>query len=548
MTNQLQPIFILPEGKSREKGKEAQRTNIKAAKLVADTVRTTLGPKGMDKMLVSGMGDITITNDGVTILKEMNIEHPSAKIIVEIAKTQEKEAGDGTTTAVVIAGELLKKAENLLEMKIHPTVVAKGYRLAADKAVEILNKFGENVAENDKKALMNVAMTAMTGKSAEIAKEYLANIAVNAVLDVADKEDNRYVIDKNNIKIEKKPGERIEQSELIQGIILDKERAHPGMPRVVENAKILLVDAAIEIKDTETKAKIKIRDPMQIQSFFDQEEIVLRDIVEKISKYANTVFCQKGIDDRAQHLLSKKGIYAIRRVRKSDMEALARATGAAIITNFNEINESDMGYAGKVEEIKIEDNMTIIRDCKHAKSVSILLRGATAHVLEELKRALEDAIGVLSSVVSGGKIVGGSGSVEIEVARQLRRYTESLSGREQLAARAFADAIEVIPVTLAENAGLDAINILAELKAAHDKGNKWHGINAFTGKTMDAWKEGILEPLKIKTQAISSATEVAIMILRIDDIIASSKPSKAEQQMQMPSAHGMQGMGMPPMM
>jgi len=547
MTNQIQPIFILPEGKSRETGKEAQRTNIMAARQVADTVRTTLGPRGMDKMLVSN-GSITITNDGVTILKEMNIEHPSAKMIVEIAKSQEKEAGDGTTTAVVIAGELLKKAEELLEMGIHPSIIAKGYRLATDKAVEILNKLGENVAENDKKTLLRIAMTAITGKSAEAAKEELAEIAVNSVLSVADKENNSFVVDKNNIKIEKKVGARIEQSELIKGIILDKERVHADMPRVVSNAKILLADAAIEIKDTETKAKIKIRQPRQIQSFMEQEEKVLKDIVDKIIKTeASVVLCQKGIDDRAQHYLAKKGIFAVRRVRRSDLEALARATQARIVTNFEDLSKEDLGYAGKVEEIKVGDEeMIIVRDCKNAKSVSILLRGATEHVLDEMQRALEDAVGVLASVVTGSKIVAGAGAVEIEVARQLGRYSESLSGREQLAAKAMADAIEVIPVTLAENAGLDAIDVLVELKAAHDKGKKWEGVNVFTGKTMDAWKEGILEPLKVKTQAISSAAEVAIMILRIDDIIASSKPSRAEQQMA--RTQGMGSMGMPPMM
>ncbi len=541
----IQPIFILPESKSRETGKEAQRTNITAARMVADTVRTTLGPRGMDKMLVSN-GSITITNDGVTILKEMNIEHPSAKMIVEIAKAQEKEAGDGTTTAVVIAGELLKKAEELLEMSIHPSVIAKGYRLAADKAVEILNKLGEKVAENDKKTLLKVAMTAITGKSAETAKEILADIAVNSVLNVADKENNSFAVDKNNIKIEKKTGERIEQSELINGIILDKEKVHPDMPRVVENARILLADAAIEIKDTETKAKIRIRQPAQILSFMEQEEKVLRDIVEKIVKAgANVVLCQKGIDDRAQHFLAKKKIFAVRRVKRSDIEALARATQARIVTNFDDISKEDLG-SGNVEEVKIGDEeMVIVKDCKNAKSVSILLRGATEHVLDEMQRALEDAIGVLASVVIGSKIVAGAGAIEIEVARQLRSYSESLSGREQLAARAFADAIDIIPVTLAENAGLDAIDVLAELKAAHDKGNKWIGINAFTGKTMDAWKEGILEPLKVKTQAISSAAEVAIMILRIDDIIASSR-SESEQRMS--RTRGMGGMGMPPMM
>ncbi len=386
MTNQFQPIFILPESKSRETGKDAQHTNIMAARMVADTVRTTLGPKGMDKMLISGMGDITITNDGVTILKEMNIEHPSAKMIVEIAKSQEKEAGDGTTTAVVIAGELLRKAEELLEMKIHPTVLARGYKLAADKAVEALTSLAEKIDGKDKKQLLKLAMTAMTGKSAELAKDELAGLAVTAILQVAEQEDGKQRVDRNNIKIIKKAGSSIEESSLVQGIILDKERVHGDMPRILKQANILLLDAGLEIKNTETKAKLKIRQPQQIQQFLEQEEKTLRNMVDKIAAAkATVVFCQKGIEDVAQHFLAKKGIFAVRRVKHSDMEALSRATGARIVTNLDAIELSDIGKAGTVEEIKISDEqMTIIKDCKDAKAVTLLLRGATDHVLGEL--------------------------------------------------------------------------------------------------------------------------------------------------------------------
>ncbi|MBI2546548.1 TCP-1/cpn60 chaperonin family protein [Candidatus Woesearchaeota archaeon] len=540
----IQPIFILPEGKSREQGKGAQRTNIAAARQVADTIRTTLGPLGQDKMLVSGMGDIVITNDGATILKEMQLEHPTAKMIAEIAKMQEKETGDGTTTAVVIAGELLKNAESLMELNIHPTVIAKGYTMAAEKAVEILEKSAETISMNDKQSLTKIAMTALRGKSAEMGQEAFAKLAVNAVLTVADNG-----VDKNNIKIVKKAGSSIEASELIQGLILDKERMHPDMPRVVKQAKILLTDAAIEIRNTETKGKLKIRQPGQIQQFLDQEAAMIRNIVQKIADSgATALFSQKGVDDSAQQMLAKKGIYAVRRVMRSDLEALAKATGGRIITNFNEIEKDDIGYAGSVEGIKIGDeDMTLVKDCKQAKAVSILLRGATEHVLSELERALDDAISVLATVLAEGKIVAGAGAPEIETARQLRKFAASLKGREQLAVMAFADALEVIPTALAENAGLDAITVLTEVKAAHDKGKKWEGVNVFAGKAMDAWKDGVLEPLKVKTQAISAAAETAVMILRIDDIIASTRESG---QGMPPSGHGMGmgGMGMPPMM
>jgi len=544
MTNQqqIQPIFILPEGSQRTSGKNAQRTNIMAAKLVAETVRTTLGPKGMDKMLVDSLGDVVVTNDGVTILNEMNIEHPSAKMVVEVAKTQEDEVGDGTTTAVVLAGELLKRAEELLDQEIHPTILARGYRLAAEKAHEILKKMAEKVTEKDEKTLQKIAITAMTGKGAESSKEKLSELAVKAVKAVMEEENGRILIDRENVKLEKKVGAAVDDSELVKGIIVDKERVHPGMPRYVKNARIALIDSAVEIKNTEIDAKISITDPEKMQAFIDMEEKMLKAMADKIVKSgAAVLFCQKGIDDMAQHFLAKSGLYAVRRVKKSDMEKLAKATGANIVTNLDDLSKNDLGTSGMVEEKKVGDEqMTYVEECKNAKSVTILVRGSTEHVADEVKRAMEDAIGdVAVSLVDSG-VVAGAGAPEMEVARQLRKYADSLSGREQLAVQAFADAVEIIPRTLAENAGLDPIDVLTELKAAHDKGNRWAGINVFTGKVMDAWKNDVIEPLKIKTQAVSSASEVAVMILRIDDVIASSGSKDAGPGAGMPPG------GMPP--
>ncbi|PIU29600.1 thermosome subunit [Candidatus Woesearchaeota archaeon CG07_land_8_20_14_0_80_44_23] len=530
---QIQPIFILPEGSQRTTGKNAQHANIMAAMQVAATVRTTLGPKGMDKMLVDTMGDVIVTNDGVTILEEIEIEHPIAKMMVEIAKTQEDEVGDGTTTAVVLAGELLKRAENLLDQGIHPTVIAKGYRIAAEKSQEILSKIGITVTENDSGILQNIAVTAMTGKGAEYAKDKLGRIAVDAVKKIASKEENNVVINKDNIKIEKKVGAGVDDTELIDGIVLDKEKVHSGMPSSVKNAKILLLDSALEIKNTETEAKIQITDPEKMQTFLDMEEKMIRNLVDKVVKTgANVIFCQKGIDDIAQHLLAKKGIYAARRVSKSDMEKLELATGGKTLTILDDFSPKDLGFAGLVEEKKTGDeSMTYVMECKNAKAVTILIRGGSEHVISEIKRAMEDSIGDIAASINVGKVVGGAGAVEAELAKQLRKFADSLSGREQLAVQAFADSIEVIPRTLAENAGLDPIDILTEIKAAHDKGEKWAGIDVFSGKIIDAVKEGIIEPLKIKTQAIKSASEVSIMILRIDDIIASSSSGKGPSQM-----------------
>ena len=544
MTKEVQPIFIMPEGTQRSTGKTAQRNNIMAAKLVAETVRTTLGPKGMDKMLVDSLNDVTITNDGVTILEEMQIEHPAAKMIVEVAKTQEDEVGDGTTTAVVLAGELLKRSENLLEQEIHPTVIAKGYRIAAEKAQEILHNVSEPVSMKDTSTLKKIAMTAMTGKGAESAKEMLADLTVNAVKNVAEETDGHIFIDTEDIKIEKKVGGRVEDTELVKGIVLDKEKVHSGMPRQVLNAKIALVDSALEIKNTEIDAKIQITDPTQLQSFLDMEEKMLKEMVAKLENSgANVIFCQKGIDDLAQHYLAKKGFYAARRVKKSDMEKLAKATGASIVTNLDDLSPKDLGKAGLVEESKVGDEeMTFVRECRNPKSVTILVKGSTEHVIDEVKRAMDDAIGDVSAALRNGKVVAGAASVEVELAKQLRKFADSLSGREQFAVQAFAESMEIIPRTLAENAGLDPIDVLTELKSAHDKNRKWAGINVFTGKVMDAWQSGVIEPLKIKTQAISSASEVAIMILRIDDVIAGGGAGEGA----MPPTGSMPQGGMPP--
>ncbi len=538
---QVQPIYILPEGATRTLGRDAQRNNIMAAKIVAETVRSTLGPKGMDKMLVDSLGDIVVTNDGVTILEEMKVEHPAAKMLVEVAKTQEKEIGDGTTTAVVLAGELLKNAERLLDQEVHPTVIVKGYGIAAEKAQTILNNIAETITIKDIQILKKIAATAMTGKGAESKKDLLADLAVKAVTQVAEGNE----IDLENIKLEKKTGGGIEDSELIQGIILDKEKVNPNMPRVVKNAKITLIDCAIEIKSTETEAKIQISSPEQMEAFLDQEEKMLRNMVEKVvASGATVVFCQKGIDDTAQHFLAKAGIYAARRVKKSDLEKLAKATGARIVTSLDDLSKEDLGHAGIVEEVKVgEEEMSYVKECKNPKAVTLLIRGGTQHVVDEVQRAMTDALGDIRAAIKDGKVVAGAGAPEVELARNLRLFSNTLSGREQLAVLAFADAVEIIPRTLAENAGLDPIDMLTDLKSKHDKGGKWAGIDVFEGKVVDAWKAGVIEPLKIKTQAVKSASEVAELILRIDDVIAASGSGKANPHGGMPPGMGgMEGM------
>ena len=525
-----QPIFILKEGSKRTRGRDAQSNNIMAAKAVAEAVRTTLGPKGMDKMLVDSMGDVVITNDGATILKEMDIEHPAAKMVVEVAKTQDEQVGDGTTSAAVVAGELLKKAEDLIEQEIHPTIIASGYRLAAEKAVEVLNSLAMTVEISNRDLLVSIAETAMTGKGAESSKKLLSNIAVDAVVSVVDT-NGKNSVDRDNINVVKKVGGKVEDSELIKGMIIDKERIHTNMPQKVKDAKIILLNSAIELKDTEVDAEISITSPDQLQSFLDQEEQMLKRIVQKvIGSGANVVFCQKGIEDLAQHYLAKAGIFAVRRVKKSDMEKLARATGGKLITNMDEIVPEDLGYAGLVEEKKVGgDSMTFVTGCHNPKAVTILLRGGTEHVVDSVTSALEDALRVVAVVIEDGKIVAGGGSPEVEVALRLQEYAATLEGREQLAVKAYAEALEVIPRTLAENAGLDPIDMLMELRSQHEKGIKTAGLNVFEGKVVDMWKEFVVEPLRVKTQVINAATESAVMILRIDDIIASTRSAGPEK-------------------
>ena len=514
------PIYILREGSQRTAGREAQRSNIMAAKAVAGAVRTTLGPKGMDKMLVDTMGDVVITNDGVTILKEMDIEHPAAKMMVEIAKTQDQEVGDGTTTAVVLAGELLKQAEELLEQEIHPTVIAAGYRAAADKSMEILKGLAVEVSAKDEDLLRKIAITAMTGKGSQSAREDLADMAVQAVRSVVDEDGT---VDTDNITVEKKVGGGITDSVLISGVVVDKDRLHPSMPKSVKSARIALLNAAVEIEKTEVDAKIQITSPDQLQAFLDQEESMLKGMVDRIAATgANVLFVQKGIDDLAQHFLAKAGIYTLRRVKKSDMEKLARATGGRVVTSIHEISKDDLGKAGLVEERKVSDEkMTFVEECDNPKSVSIILRGGTEHVVDELDRAMEDALRVVGVAVQDRMLVAGGGAPEVELALRLRAYASTVGGREQLAIEAFANAMEIIPKTLAENAGLDQIDSLVSLRSQHERGVKGAGLDMDSGKPVEMLTLGVVEPLRVKTQAIKSAAEAAIMILRIDDVIAS---------------------------
>jgi thermosome len=532
------PIFILKEGTQRTRGRSAQSNNIAAAKAVADAVRSTLGPKGMDKMLVDSMGDVVITNDGATILKEMDIEHPAAKMIIEVAKTQEQHCYDGTTTAVVLSGELLKRSEDLIEQNVHPTVICEGFRLAAEKAIEGMDSHGIST-HDDNAVLLEVAKTALTGKSAGAVKSFLAEICVKAVNSVGHIEGDERIIDLSDIKVEKRQGGSIKDSTLVDGIILDKERVHAGMPRSTSDAKIALINSAIEVKKTEVDAKIQITDPSMLASFLEEEEGYIRGLVEKIqASGANVVICQKGIDDLAQHYMAKGGIIAIRRAKKSDMEALSKATGGRVITNIDDLTASDLGAAAKVEERKIgESDMTFITGCPEAKSVSVLLRGGTEHVVDEIRRAFDDAIGVVSVAWEDGAVLTGGGSVLAALSRDLRAYAESIGGREQMAIEAFASALEIIPRTLAENAGLDPVTTIIELRKAHADGQVHAGINVEEGGVMDMKKANVIEPQRVVEQAIQSATETAIMILRIDDVISSKGVSGGDMMGGMDDFH-----------
>jgi thermosome len=515
------PVLLLKEGTKRERGRDAQHNNIMAAVAIAEAIRTALGPKGQDKMLVDSFGDVTITNDGATILKEIDVEHPAAKMIVEVAKTQDDEVGDGTTSAVVLAGELLKQAEMLTEQKIHPTVIVEGYRKATDKALEALNTIAVDDASDA--MLKKVAMTSMQSKVVSEFRKFLADLAVDAIKRITDTVDGTNRADLDNVKVEKKEGGTIRDTMFIEGIVLDKELVHPGMPKSVQKPKIALVQSAFEVEKTEFTAKIDIREVSQMQAFLDEEERMLREMVSKVKKVgANVVLCQKGIDDVAQHFMAQEGIVAVRRIKESDMEKLARATGGKLISNLDDLTKKDLGHANLLEERKIsDDKMVFVEGCKNPKAVSILLRGSTDLVVDEADRALHDALCVIRNVVEDGRVLAGGGAPEIEVARQLQEYAESLPGREQLAVIAFADAMEIIPKTLAENAGLDPIDIIADLKVRHEKGEDSAGVDGIKGKVGNLAKANVWEPLVVKRQAIKSASEVSQMLLRIDDVIAS---------------------------
>ncbi len=517
------PILVLKEGTKREKGRGALTNNIQAAKAIADAVRSTLGPRGLDKMLVDSMGDVVVTNDGVTILKEMDVEHPAAKMMVEVAKTQDQEAGDGTTSAVILAGELLKRAESLIEQNIHPTIISQGYRLASAKALELLQGISQSVSVSDQETLKRIAVTSMASKSVSFNREMLGDIAVKAVAAVAEKKGDSYSVDLDNVQLIKKQGGSMTDTQLIEGVIVDKEKVHTGMPSRVENPKIALLDAALEIKKTEIDAKIEINDPTQLNAFLQEEENMLRKMVDQVKKSgANVVLCQKGIDDLAQHFLAKEGIYAVRRVKKSDMEKLAKATGANIVSKVSELTPEDVGHAGLVEERKIgEDALTFVTGAKKARAVSVLIRGGTEHVIDEIERSLDDALNVVAVAVEDGRFVMGGGATAEELAMHLRDEAAKVGGREQIAFESFSDALETIPRTLAENAGMDPIDILIELRKAHKSGQKRAGVNVQAGKIGDMGELHVIEPIRVGRQAIESATDAAVMILRIDDVIAS---------------------------
>lgn len=519
------PVLILKEGASRSRGREAQHANIMAAQIVAEAVKSALGPKGMDKMLVDSLGDITITSDGRTILDEMEIEHPAAKMMVEVAKTQDTEVGDGTTTAVIIAGELLGKAEDLIEKSVHPTVIIDGYGKAADKALETLEKIAISVDPTDKTFIEKVAMTSMASKLVAESREYLAKIASSAIFQVAEKVGDGFKVDIDDVKVEKKAGEALTDTKLINGVVLDKEVVHSGMPKRVEKAKIALLDSPLEIEKTEFDAKINIESPEQMDAFLKQEETMIKEMVDKIVvKGANVILCQMGIDDLAQHFLARKNILAVRRIRKSDMEKLAKATGGKLITNLDDIAKKDLGYAQLVEERKIgDDKITFIEGCKNPRAVTILIRGGTQRIVGEAERSLHDALCVARDVVEEPKIMAGGGAPEMEVAKALKEYAETLPGREQLAVMCFAEALEAIPTTLAENAGLDPIDIISELRARHEKGEIWAGVEVHAGKVKNMRDVGVFEPIAVKKQIIKSCTEATSMLLKIDDIIASGK-------------------------
>ncbi len=525
MTPSGQPVLILREGSSQNRGREAQKNNIAAAKLIAEIVKTSLGPRGMDKMLVDSLGDVTITNDGATMLKEIDVQHPAAKMLVEVSKTTDNEVGDGTTSAVVLAGALLEKAEELLDKDVHPTVIVDGYSKAAKRATEALEAIAEKVTANDKEWLVKVARTSMQTKLVSREAQDLADLVVDAVLAVAEKAEKGYKVDIDNVKVEKKPGGSLRDTKLIQGIVLDKEVVHSGMPKKAEKAKIALISAPFEIEKTEFDAKLNITDPSMMKKFLDEETKMLKSMVEKISEVgATVVVCQKGMDDIAQHYLAKAGILAVRRAKESDMTKLAKATGGRVVNNFADLSAADLGYAAVVEERKIEeDRWVFIEGCKNPKAVTILLRGGTQRIVDEAERSLHDALMVTKDVIERPAIVAGGGAAEAEAAYQVMKWAEKLSGREQLAAQKFAEALESIPIALALNAGMDPIDAQVDFRAKHAEGGTWFGIEGADGKVKDMFQRGVFEPLAVKVQIIKSATEAASMILRIDDVIAAGK-------------------------
>ena len=526
-TSEGVPVILLKEGTKQSRGRDAQRNNIRAAKLIAEIIQTSLGPRGMDKMLVDSLGDITITNDGATILKEIDVQHPAAKMMVEVAKATDSEVGDGTTSAVVLAGALLEKAESLIDDEIHPVIIADGYKKASKKAIEFLSEITINVEPKDKETLEKIANTSMQTKLVSIEATDLAKLVVDAVLKVIEEKNGKFKVNLDNIKIEKKAGGSISDSELVSGIILDKEIVHSGMPRKIENARIALLNDALEIKKTEFEAKLNISSPNQIKSFMEEESQILKDIVSKIkSTGANVVLCQKGIDDIIQHYLSKEGMLAVRRIKESDMTKLAKATGGRIVGRVDDLNDAELGLAENVEERRVEeDNWVFIEGCKNPKAISILLRGGTQRVIDEADRSMHDALMVVKDVIEKPKIVYGGGAPESFIALKLREWSKTLSGREQLAVERFADALESIPLALARNAGMNPIDTITQLRSKQSAGERFTGVDVINGTIADFEKLRIMEPVKVKEQIIKSATETANMILRIDNVVASSRGS-----------------------
>jgi thermosome len=541
------PVLVLKEGTGRTTGREAQKNNIMAAKIVVEAIKTTLGPCGMDKMLVTSFGDVAITNDGATIMKELDVQHPAAKMLVEVAKAQDNEVGDGTTTAVVLAGELLAKAEGLLDRNVHPTVIIEGFKKASDKAQEVLEKIAIPVSISDDKTLRQVAITSLASKAVNVAENHFAKLIVDAVKQVAEKGDGKYKANIDLIKVVKKHGKSLEETELVRGMVIDKEVASSQMPKFIEGAKIALLNEKLEIEKTEFDAKINIESPDQIKLFLDEEERMLKEMVHAVAKAgANVVFCEKGIDDMALHFLAKAGILAVKSVSSSDMEKLARATGGKILASVKDLTASALGKAKKVEEVKIgDDKLIYVRECKNPKAVTVVIRGASSHVIDEAERSLHDGLCVVRNAVEDAKIVAGGGAPEAEVAKNLRNYAVKVGGREQLAVEAFAEAVEAIPLTLAENAGLDPIDIMVALRAEHEKPDSKHfGIEVTTGKIKSMLDLQVLEPLRVKQQVIKSATEAANMILKIDDLISVKGGGKTPPMPSGMPPGGMGGMGM----